>query len=310
MTTLRMRMDNDMLVRGMAERTREAYLAAVTRLARHYRRAPDHLSPQEVQAYLVHMLREEQRAWSTCSIAVHAFRFFYHTTLGRPEPTFTIPGPKQPKRLPEILSPGEVRRLLDAMSGVCALMAELLYGAGLRLAECASLRVRDLDFESNRITVREGKGRKDRVTVLPRRARTALMEHLDRVRVMHERDVARGFGEVPLPEGVAAARSSNAAREWPWQFVFPAPKLMVAEGDGRVLRPHLCETVLQKAVRHAALKAGIARPASCHTLRHYSASRTMPSDVGGHSRWVGNRASRWRWDRPITRHSLVGATDG
>ena len=107
MTELRNRMDNDLLVRGMADRTRETYLAAVTRLARHYRRPPDQLCPQEVQAYLVHMLREEKLAWSTCSIAVHAFRFLSHTTLGRPEATFTIPGPKQPQRLPAILSPGK-----------------------------------------------------------------------------------------------------------------------------------------------------------------------------------------------------------
>jgi len=104
MTELRTRMDNDMLVRGMADRTREAYLAAVTRLARHYHRSPDQLSPQEIQAYLVHMLREEHLAWSTCSIAVHACRFLYHTTLGRAVPAFTIPSPKQPQRLPEILS--------------------------------------------------------------------------------------------------------------------------------------------------------------------------------------------------------------
>jgi len=122
MTELRMRMDpstglgraNDMLVRGMAERTREAYLAAVARLARHYRRSPDRLSPQEVQAYLVHMLREEKLAWSTCNIAVQAFRFLNHATLGRPEPTFTIPAPKQPKTLPEILSPEEVRRVIES----------------------------------------------------------------------------------------------------------------------------------------------------------------------------------------------------
>ena len=109
-------MDSDMLVRGMAERTREAYLAAVARLARHYRRSPDQLSPQEVQAYLVHILREEKLAWSTCNIAVQAFHFFYHATLGHPEPTFTIPDPKQPKKLPEILSPAEVRRLLESTS--------------------------------------------------------------------------------------------------------------------------------------------------------------------------------------------------
>jgi integron integrase len=162
------------------------------------------------------------------------------------------------------------------MSGSCALMAELLYGAGLRLAECASLRVRDLDFESGRITVHEGKGRKDRVTVFPQRARTELLAHLERVRAMHERDAARGFGEAPLPEGVAA-RSPNAAREWPWQFVFPAPRLAVADGDGRVLRHHLCETVLQKSVRGAGRRAGIPRTVGCHTLRHCFATHLLES---------------------------------
>src|SRR5574342_696433 len=132
MTELRNRMDNDLLVRGMAERTRETYLAAVTRLARHYRRPPDQLCPQEVQAYLIHMLREEQLAWSTCSIAVHAFRFLYHTTLGRPEATFTIPGPRHRQTLPEILSPGEVRRLLEAtVTRKQRAVLATTYGAGL-----------------------------------------------------------------------------------------------------------------------------------------------------------------------------------
>jgi integrase/recombinase XerD len=138
MTELRTRMDNDMLVRGMAERTREAYLAAVTRLARHYHRAPDRLSPAEVQAYLVHMLREEHLAWSTCNIAVQAFRFLYHTTLGRAVPAFTIPAPKQPQRLPEILSPAEVRAVLEAAATrkQRAVLATT-YAAGLRVGEVA-----------------------------------------------------------------------------------------------------------------------------------------------------------------------------
>lgn len=148
MTKLRMQMDNDMLVRGMAERTRKAYLAAVARLARHYRRSPDQLSPQEVQAYLVHMLREEQLAWSTCNIAVHALRFLYHTTLGRPAPAFTIPAPKQPQRLPEILSPAEVRRLLEsAGTRKQRTLLATTYGAGLRVSEVVRLQLRDIDAE-------------------------------------------------------------------------------------------------------------------------------------------------------------------
>lgn len=167
MTTLRMRMDNDMLVRGMAERTREAYLAAVARLARHYRRAPDQLSDQDVQAYLVHMLREEQLAWSTCSIAVHAFRFLYHTTLGRPAPAFTIPGSKQPQRLPEILSPAEVRRVIgSAANRKQRAVLATTYGAGRRVGEVVRLQLHHIDPERMTLRVEQGKGAKDRYTLL------------------------------------------------------------------------------------------------------------------------------------------------
>jgi len=167
MTTLRMRMDNDLLVRGMAARTRETYLAAVTRLARHYHRPPDQLSLQEVQAYLIHMLREEHLAWSTCSIAVHAFRFLYHTTLGRPESTFTIPGPKQPQRLPEILSLAEVRRVIESAANrkQRALLATT-YGAGLRVSEVVRLQLHHLDAARMCLRVEQGKGGKDRDTLL------------------------------------------------------------------------------------------------------------------------------------------------
>jgi site-specific recombinase XerD len=167
MTELRQRMDNDLLVRGMAERTRETYLAAVTRLARHYHRSPDQLSPDEVQAYLVHMLREEHLAWSTCSIAVHAFRFLYHTTLGRPAATFTIPGPKHHQTLPEILSPAEVRRVIEAtVTRKQRALLATTYGAGLRVSEVVALQLRHLDADRMCLRVEQGKGGKDRDTLL------------------------------------------------------------------------------------------------------------------------------------------------
>ena len=167
MTELRMRMDNDMLVRGMAERTRESYLSAVRRLVKFYRRAPDQLSVQEVQAYLVHMIREEKLAWSTCNIAVQAFRFLNHVTLGRPEPTSTIPAPKQPKTLPEILSPAEVRRLLEstATRKQRAVLATT-YAAGLRVSEVVRLQLRDIDAQRMSLRIEQGKGGKDRYTLL------------------------------------------------------------------------------------------------------------------------------------------------
>ncbi|MBI4610979.1 MAG: site-specific integrase [Candidatus Rokubacteria bacterium] len=138
MATLRQQMDNDKLVRGFAERTRESYLAAVARLAKFYRRSPDQLTPEEVQAYLVHMLREEQLAWSTCNLSVSAFRFLYHTTLKRPVATFTVPGAKQPQKLPEILSPEEVQRIIaSTLNRRQRVLLATAYGAGLRLSELA-----------------------------------------------------------------------------------------------------------------------------------------------------------------------------
>ncbi len=167
MTELRQRMDNDLLVRGMAERTRETYLAAVTRLARHYHRPPDQLSPEDVQAYLVHMLREEHLAWSTCSIAVHAFRFLYHTTLGRPAATFTIPGPKSRQTLPEILSPAEVRRVIEAtVTRKQRALLATTYGAGLRVSEVVRLQLRHIDTDRMCLRIEQGKGGKDRDTLL------------------------------------------------------------------------------------------------------------------------------------------------
>ncbi len=170
MTQLRQRMDNDMLVRGFAARTRESYLAAVARLAKFYRRSPDQLTAEEVQAYLVHMLREEHLAWSTCGIAVHAFRFLYHTTLQRPAATFTVPGPRQPQKLPEILSPEEVRRIIEhtANRRQRALLATT-YAAGLRVSELVHLKVTDIDAQRMSLRVEQGKGGKDRYTLLPAR---------------------------------------------------------------------------------------------------------------------------------------------
>jgi integrase/recombinase XerD len=167
MTELRQRMDNAMLLRGMAERTRESYLAAVTRLARHYHRPPDQLSPEEVQAYLVHMLREEHLAWSTCSIAVHAFRFLYPTTLGRPATVFMIPGPKSRQTLPEILSPAEVRRVIEAtVTRKQRALLATTYGAGLRVSEVVRLQLRHIDTDRMCLRIEQGKGGKDRDTLL------------------------------------------------------------------------------------------------------------------------------------------------
>jgi len=275
---LLLRLRTEIRVRHYSPKTERAYVGWALRFLE-FRRVHESEQPaaELVREFLEQLATVHLVSASTQNQALNALVFFLERAAG-----ITIgeigefPRAQRPRRLPVILSTAEVRNLLDAMSGVCALMAELLYGAGLRLAECASLRVRDLDFASSQITVHEGKGRKDRVTVLPQRVRIALERHLERVRAMHEQDTARGFGAVSLPEGVAA-RSPNAAKEWPWQFVFPAPKLVVADGNGTVLRPHLCETVLQRAVRTAGRRAALARTVGCHTLRHCFATHLLES---------------------------------
>jgi integron integrase len=264
-------------LRHYSPKTERAYVGWALRFLEFRRRRDANCPPATlVREFLEQLATVRSVSASTQNQALNALVFFLERASDVPLGEIgEFPRAQRPRRLPVVLSREEVRRLLDALSGACALMAELLYGAGLRLAECASLRVRDLDFENDRITVHEGKGRKDRITVLPRRARATLLRHLDQVRAQHERDVARGFGAVSLPEG-AALRSPDAAREWPWQFVFPAPRLAV-DADGRVLRPHLCETVLQKAVREAGRRAGIPRSVGCHALRHSFATHLLES---------------------------------
>jgi integron integrase len=160
------------------------------------------------------------------------------------------------------------------MNGTPALMASLLYGAGLRLMECATLRVNDLDFERREIRVRDGKGQKDRRTMLPERSLHPLREHLARVRELHKADLAAGAGCVMLPDALDR-KYPNAGREWPWQWVFPATRTYVDPASGQVRRHHLHETVLQKAVREAVLAEGLSKRAGCHTLRHSFATALL-----------------------------------
>lgn len=175
MTELRRRMDEDMIVRGMADRTRETYLWVVTGLARFYRRPPDQISDEEVQAYLLHLIRDRQRSWSTCNIIVHGLRFFYHTTLKRERTTFCIPSPRQPGKLPALLSRDEVQRLIaQASNPKHRTMLMTTYAGGLRLNEVLHLHVHDIDSARMTIRVEQGKGGQDRYTVLSARLLDAL----------------------------------------------------------------------------------------------------------------------------------------
>ena len=180
----------------------------------------------------------------------------------------------RPARLPVVLSKEEVQAVLRRLSGSHRLMAELLYGSGLRLMECVRLRVKDVDFSYNQIVVRDGKGAKDRVTMLPRRLREPLRAHLEQMRQLHKQDVERGAGRVYLPIATAQ-KSLLAERAWCWQYVFPAAKLSVDPRSGEVRRDHMLEKNLQNAVKAAVSEAGINKPASCHTLRHSFATHLL-----------------------------------
>ncbi|MGQ0602685.1 MAG: integron integrase, partial [Anaerolineales bacterium] len=214
-------------------------------------------------------------AASTQNQALNALVFLYRQVLhqdldGRIEPVRA----KRPERLPVVLTRDETHRLLDQLSGDYHLSAQLLYGSGLRLLECLRLRIKDIDFEQRAIVVRDGKGMKDRVTMLPDSLVAPLRTHLLRVKQLHAEDLTRGGGAVYLPFALER-KYPNANREWAWQFVFPADRPSSDPRSGAVRRHHLHETSLQKAVREAAQRAGFAKPVTCHTLRHSFATHLL-----------------------------------
>src|SRR6266700_1994748 len=181
---------------------------------------------------------------------------------------------RKPARVPTVLTASEAQRLLSRLSGDRWLMASLLYGAGLRLRECLRLRVKDIDFEYRQIIVRDGKGAKDRVTLLPDSVVPAFKEHLERAKLLHERDLTEGFGDVELPDALHA-KYPRAAYEWAWKFVFPSFKRSVDPRTGVIRRHHVYENYLVRGVKQAARAAGIVKHVSCHTLRHSFATHLL-----------------------------------
>jgi len=261
---------------GLAKRTEEAYVGWIRRfILAHGKRHPRDMGEREVESFLTDLAVRGRVAASTQTQALSALLFLYREVLGVELPWMeNIRRAKRPERVPVVLSRDEVRALLGELSGVNWLMASLLYGSGLRLLECLRLRVQDVDFGRREITVRQGKGGKDRRTMLPAGLESALGTQLDQARRLHQRDLALGFGAVWLPDALAR-KYPNAGREWIWQYVFPASQRSVDPSDGTTRRHHLDESVLQRAVKRAAASAALSKRATCHTLRHSFATHLL-----------------------------------
>jgi integron integrase len=263
-------------LRHYSYRTEESYVNWITRyILFHAKRHPQDMGRPEIEAFLAHLAVQGHVAASTQNQALCALLFLYHEVLA-----IDLDGPidivraKKPQRLPTVMTKAEALQVIAGLSGVPHLMAKLLYGSGLRLMECVRLRVKDIEFERREIIVRDGKGMKDRVTMLPDALIVPLQEHLRRVRLIHQQDLEQGYGAVYLPDALSR-KFPNAAREWGWQYVFPSDRLSVDPRSGITRRHHIDERTLQRAVRQAARLAGLAKPVSCHTFRHSFATHLL-----------------------------------
>lgn len=257
-------------------RTEQAYVQWIKRyLAFHGRRHPREMGADEVRVFLTYVASQLKVAASTHNQALSALLFLYREVLEIDLPWLVdLERPQKPKRVPVVLSVEEVQRLLAVMEGTYALMARLLYGSGMRLMECLRLRIKDLDFDCNQIIVRDGKGAKDRVTVLPSSLPPALQSHLQRVHALWEGDCAAGRSGVQMPESLAR-KYPNAPHEWHWFWVFPAPDISIDPRSGTERRHHIFEQNLQRAIKRGISAAGISKPATTHTLRHSFATHLL-----------------------------------
>jgi integron integrase len=263
-------------VRHYSLRTETAYVGWVRRFVIfHGLKHPQEMGGTEVAAFLSHLAQDRKVAAATQNQALNALVFLYDKVLKQPIGEFEeLVRAKRPARLPVVFTRDEVHCMVARLRGRDRLIASLLYGSGLRLMEALRLRVRDLDFGQSQLVVRDGKGRRDRVTMLPDALAPALQVQLARVRALHDADLREGFGEVWLPDALAR-KYPAAPREWRWQYVFPADRRSVDPRSGETRRHHVGESAIQKAVTAAVREAGIPKQGSCHTLRHSFATHLL-----------------------------------
>ncbi len=256
-------------------RTEQAYLDWIRRfIFFHNKQHPADMAEAEVEAFLTHLAVERNVASSTQNQAFSALLFLYKEVLGIELVNLKATRSKTPERLPVVLTQSEIKSLFAYLDGTHHLMASLLYGAGLRLMECVRLRVKDIDFGYEQLTVRNGKGDKDRVTMLPHSVINPLRENLEKTQLIHQDDLSEGFGDVYLPFALQR-KYLNASKEWGWQYVFPARKRSIDPRSGIHRRHHINEQSLQRAVKKAVVNSHISKPASCHTFRHSFATHLL-----------------------------------
>ncbi len=259
-----------------SRRTEEAYIHWTKRFIYfHGKRHPSELGEADVTAFLNHLATDRNVAAATQNQALSALLFLYKEALGTDLPWLDgLVRAKRPERMPVVLTVEEVQKLLSCLEGTQWLMVSLLYGTGIRLMECLRLRIKDVDFGYRQILVRDGKGEKDRITMLPERLIEPLRNQMERVRRIHDADLREGFGEVHLPYALAR-KYPRAGFEWIWQYVFPSKNRSADPEDGVIRRHHLDESVLQRAVKNASRITGIPKPVHCHTFRHSFATHLL-----------------------------------
>ena len=263
-------------IRHLSLNTEEAYIHWIRRFVLfHDRQHPDVLGETEIRGFLSHLASRENVSPSTQNQALNAIVFLYTRVLRKQVGDFgQFDRAQRTQRLPVVLTRQEVSALFAHLHGTSLLMAQILYGCGLRLHECVRLRVKDVDFQHGHIVVREGKGAKDCVVILPVTLERPLRLQIKTVRIVHGGDLARGYGEASLPHALER-KYPNAAREFAWQYVFPASRLAFVPSTDKLRRHHIDESVLQRAVKEAVRASAILKPASCHTLRHSFATHML-----------------------------------